>query len=301
MTVLVFVNMAYPDNTYAKGYYSHSGSSSDGASLDINFFILYDRSPFHEKVFQGRGVAETIQPGGIVRPAQYVRYRAPEAPAGPAGIKEDRLYFALGDASFVSRAGELFLATGQHEFLLNARADRFLLLDKLRAEPLFEFYPDLQCVQAALGSMQQHLKAADKALAAYAKWLAWAGPAAAFSSEIRANVNEDKNIREIRASLETVSRRLQEGPKPPPRPEIPQAWLQLAPGLYLADGIEIVLLNKDGVFFSYPYEGMPGSRFAALSRSAELDNYVAAMLRLKYAKMNPGNPVGSGFKIPLPP
>jgi len=290
LTVLVFVNMAYPDNSYAKGSYGHSSSGGDGGSLDINFFIQYERSPFHASVFQGREVLETLQAGGGPRPAQYIRYRAPEAPLGPTGITEDRLYFALGDDSYVSRAGELFLNTGQPEFLINARADKFLLLDKLRPEPLFEFYPDQPAVQAAMGAMEQHMKAADKALAAYAKWLAWAGPAAAFSSEIRANVNEDRNIREIRASLETASRRLQEGVKPAPRPEIPQGWFQLSPGLYFTDALEIVLVNKDGVFFSYPYGGLRSARYAALPQTAELDGFVAAMLRFRAARLNPEDP-----------
>ena len=43
MTVLVFVNMAYPDNAYAKGGYSSSGGS--GGGVDITFFMPHNPSP----------------------------------------------------------------------------------------------------------------------------------------------------------------------------------------------------------------------------------------------------------------
>ncbi len=288
MTVLVFVNMAYPDNAYAKGY--HSSGGSGGSELEITFFMQKGRSPLHNPVFQGAEVLQTLAASGSPRPAQLIRYRAPDAPAGPSGIKEDRLYFALTDESFVSKDGELFLTLGQTGFLLNARPDRFTLLDKLQPEPLFEFYPDPFAVQAALGGMEQHIKSADKALTSYAKWLAWAKPAAVFSREVLANSNEAKNIADIRASLLKASLRLQRGPSAPSRPEIPAGWFCLAPGVYLLDDYEIVMLNKDGILFSYPYAGTRQGRYAALPKSDGMDNFVTAVLRVKNSQTSQGDP-----------
>jgi len=287
MTVLVFVNMAYPDNAFAKGYYG--GSSGGDSELDITFFMQNERSPFHDPVFQGGEVMQTLLSAGRPRPAQFVRYRAPGAPAGPAGIKEDRLYFALSDDSFVSKQGELFYNVGKTPYLVNARADRFALLDKLLPEPLFEFYPDPAAVQAALGGMEQHIKAADKALDSYSKWLAWARPAAVFSSEVRANSNEAKNIAEIRGSLITASQRLQQGAAPAGRPEIPAEWLKLGAGVYLVDDIEIVFVGRDGTFFTYPYQ-QAGGRYPALGKSFGLEMFVTALLREKDAQTYEGDP-----------
>lgn len=289
MTVLVFVNMAYPDNAYAKG--SYGGGSGGGGELEITFFMPHNPSPMHHNVFQGEEVLQTLLPSGRTGSAQYLRYRAPEAPAGPAGIKEDRLYFALSDISFVSRNGEFFFNHGHTGYLLNARPDRFMLLDKLLPEPVFEFYPDPAAVQIALGAMEKHIKAADQALAAYDKWLAWAGPAAAFSREVRANSNEAKNIAAIRGSLLKASQRLREGPAAAARPEVPAGWLQLAPGLYLVDNSELVLLNKDGIFFSYPYRRRTGLRYAALPENEDLGRFLTAVLRAKEAQTYEGDPM----------
>lgn len=289
MTVLVFVNMAYPDNAYAKG--SYSSGSGGGGEMDITFFMPHNPSPLHNPVFQGGEVMQTLMSNGRSRAAQLIRYRAPEAPAGSAGIKEDKLYFALTDESFVSKAGELFLNVGETGYLLNARPDRFILVDKLLPEPVFEFYPVQGYIQEALSGIEKNLKAADQALAAYAKWLAWARPAAVFSREVRSNSNEAKNIAAIKDSLQKASQRLQPGPAAPARPEIPASWRPLAPGMYLVDDFEIVLLNKDGIFFSYPYLQETGLHYAALPKSEGLERFITAVLRSKEAKTYEGDPM----------
>ncbi len=291
MTVLVFVNMAYPDNAYAKGGYSGGRGGSGGSEMDFNLFIQTTRSPFHDKVFQGAAILDTLHSGGRARPAQFVRYKAPDTSAGPGDVKEDRLYFALGDESFVSKAGELFLTPGQQGWLINARPDRFSLLDKFRPEPIFEFYPEQAAIQSALGVMEMHLKAADKALAAYAKWLAWAKPAAPVFTEIRANVNEAKNIESIRASLDLATARLQGGAAAAPAPEIPAGWLRLSPGLYLTEISEVVLVDKAGALFSYPYWEGRAMVYTALPANDWLDSFVTAMLRAKSAQTSPNDPM----------
>ncbi len=291
MTVLVFVNMAYPDNAYAKGSYGGGYGGGSGGELEITFFSQNNPSPLHHNVFQGEEVMQTLLSTGRTGAAQYLRYRAPEAPAGSAGIKEDRLYFSLTDISFVSKNGELFFNAGHSGYLLNARPDRFILLDKLLPEPLFEFYPDPTAIQVALGGMVMHIKAADQALASYEKWLAWARPAAVFSREVRANSNEAKNIAAIRGSLLKASTRLLQGPAASARPEIPAGWLQLVPGLFLVDNAELVLLNKDGVFLSYPYRQERGLRYAALPKSDGLERFLTAVLRSKEAQTYEGDPM----------
>ena len=291
MTVLGFVNMAYPDNAYAKGGYHSSRHSSGGSEMDFNLFIQTTRSPFHDKVFQGAAILDTLHSGGRVRPAQFVRYKAPDTPAGSGEVKEDRLYFALSDDSFVSKAGELFLAPGQQGWLINARPDRFSLLEKFRPEPLFDFYPEQTAIQSALGAIEMHLKAADKALAAYNRWLAWAKPAAPAFAEVRANVNEARNIENLRGSLDLASARLQVASAVPAAPEIPAGWLRLSPGLYLAENSGIVLVNRHGVLFSYPYREGAAAVYEQIPANDWLDSFVTAMLRAKSAQTSPADPM----------
>ncbi|HCC48300.1 MAG TPA: hypothetical protein DEQ38_09350 [Elusimicrobia bacterium] len=298
MTLLVFVNMAYPDNAYAKGYYSHGSAGSD-TSLDITFFTPDTRSPFHHPVFQGSQVLFTLASGDRARPAEVLRYRAPESAAGPAGIKEERLYFALTDDSFISKSGELYLKLGHTPYLLSAGTGRFTLLDKRSTEPLFDFLPEPGALQAALGAIEQHVKAADKALEAYKKWLAWAGPAAVFSSEIRGHANEAANIADIKAALLKASLSLQQGAAAAPLPEIPAGWERLAPGLYLADDYEIVLADKDGAFFSYPYLGLRGLTHPALSPAEDLDGFITEVLTWKNSLLAPNNPRKAIFETLL--
>ncbi len=295
MTVLVFVNMAYPDNAYAKGgYSSHSGSGGDG--IDVSFFLQTERSPFHNPVFQSAQVTTLLLPSGNTRPVQAIRYKAPGAAAGPDGVKDDRLYFALTDDSFVSKDGELFFVLGQMKYLLHATPESFILQDKNLPEPLFEFYAEPGDLQAALGSMEQHIKSADKALASYDNWLAWARPAFLFSGEVRAQSREAKNIAEIRASLLKASESLQARRLLPPRPEIPAGWFRLAQGFYLADDQDLVLIDRSGSFFTYQYPEGRGSRYTVLPRRVAMDEFVNKVLMEKYLRTSAGDPRKAVFQ-----
>lgn len=288
MTVLVFVNMAYPDNAYAKGYYSH-GSSSGGSELDISFFVQTEKSPFHHKNFQGNEITAVVFPSGSSGLIQHISYKAPGTASGPDDVKTDRLYFALTDEAFVSKEGEVFYVLGQGKYLLNARPGRFVLYDKQLPEPIFEFYPEPGYVQSALGAIEQHVKSADKALASYGKWLAWARPAVLFSDEVRAESNEARNIAVIKTSLLQASQNLQQGAAPL-RPEIPAEWQRLAPGFYLADDRELVLADRSGQLYSYLFGGANIARHQVLERRMALDGFVRSVLFEKYVKTSGGDP-----------
>ncbi len=136
-------------------------------------------------------------------------------------------------------------------------------------------------------------------MASYAKWLAWARPAAVFSREVRANSNEARNIAAINASLVKTSLRLQQGPAAAARPEIPAGWLQLSPGLYLVDNFELILLDEDGIFFSYPYPRETGLRYAALPKNEGLERFITATLRAKEAKTYEGDPMRAVYSALL--
>jgi spermidine synthase len=288
MTLLVFANMAYPDNAYAKGYSSH-GTSGSGGDLEVTFFMQTTRSPFHHPIYQGADVFMLLPPSGQPKPAELLRYRAPEA---PAGVREDRLWFALADDAFVSREGELFYSLGPTPYLLQARSDAFVLLDKKLPEPLFEFFPEPGSVQNSLGAIDQHVQAADKALAAYDKWLAWAGPAAALSGEIRANGREADNIVRIRASLLKASERVHGWTAGAAQPSgaVQPGWQRLAPGLYLVDEAEITLLRKDGELLSYPYLGERRMAYPLHEPTPELDAYVTAILAWRSSQLGSVDP-----------
>ena len=290
MTLLVFANMAYPDNAYAKGYSSHGSNYGSGGELEITFFTQDARSPFHHPAYQAADIFLVVPPSGQPRPAELLRYRAPDA---PAGVKEDRLWFALADDAYVSREGELFYSLGPTKYLLHARPDGFALLDKQRPEPLFEFWPEPGTVQNSLGAVDQHVQAADKALAAYDKWLAWAGPAAPVSGEIRANAREAENIGRIRGSLLKAAERLRAvtGAAPAiPAPAVQPGWQRLAPGLFLVDEAEITLLRKDGTILSYPFLGERRMTYPLMETTPELDAYVAAVLAWRSSQMGPVDP-----------
>lgn len=289
MTLLVFANMAYPDNAYAKGYHSYGGSGGS-SELDITFFIQTERTPFHHPIYQGADVMMTLTGAGTAKAAELLRYRPPEAAAG-GEVKSDRLWFALTDDSFVSKEGELFYTLGPTPYLLHARTDGFALLDKQRPEPLFEFCPEPVSVQNSIGAMEQHVKGADKALASYKKWLAWAGPAGTFSTEIRANRNEEANIGKVRASLLQASERLRSGPPgAKPDSDVQPAWQRLAPGVYLVDDMEVTLVRKDGAVLSYPYLGERRTSFSRLEPTPELDAFLSDLLFWRRSLLSPTDP-----------
>ncbi|MCX5785744.1 MAG: fused MFS/spermidine synthase [Elusimicrobia bacterium] len=294
MTLLVLVNVAYPDNAYAKGSY-YSGGSGGGGDLEITFFMQQTRSPLHNPVFQGDDVLYTLTSAGKLRSVSFVKYRAPGSAYAIGRLVEDRLFFALSDESFVSKNGDLFIAPGPQNFLMKAQPGGFLLLDKTQPEPVFEFYPEDNSLQNARAAIDLNSKAADKALADYSKWLAWASPAAAVSKEIRAEENETRNISDIREALEKARANLQTG-APGPRPEIPPDWFRLAPGLYLAGNGAITLLHSNGGIYSYPFKDVSSSAYTALPENESLEVFIDEMLKLRCAQTAPNDPRKAVFE-----
>lgn len=296
MTLLVFVNMAYPDNAYAKGGYygGHGGGSSE---MDITFFMQNVRTPFHHQIFQGKEVLMTLTAGGAVKAAEGLRYRAPEA--APSDVKTERLFFSLTDEASITKEGEVFLAAGPTQFRLLAGRDRLVLYDKLLADPVFEFCQDPGVLPPVTGAIEQHIKAADKARASYDKWLAWAAPAAAFSAEIRAEFNEAANLAVVRAALQKASDRLASGPAPAAYPPAQPEWVRLFTGVYLVDDSEIVLAGKNGAFYSYPYLPSRRWKFAAMEASPELDRYITELLTWRNSQLSPTHPMRTVYDMLL--
>ncbi|HAH30966.1 MAG TPA: hypothetical protein DCL44_01480 [Elusimicrobia bacterium] len=289
MTLLVLVNVAYPDNAYAKGSYYHS--SGGGSGIDITFFTPKKTSPMHNPIFQGKDILYTLTSAGKLRPVSFIRYRAPGSAYAIGRLVDDRLFFALSDESFVSKEGDFFIAPGSQNFLIKAQPGGFLLLDKTLTTPVFEFYPEESALQSARAAIDLHKKAADKALADYSRWLAWASPAATVSNEIRAEINETRNISSIRSALEKAGLNLQGGENAPaPRPQIPPDWFPLAPGLYFTGNKEITLLHRNGGIYSYPFKDTFPSAYPALPDNESIEMFIDEMLRLRYAQSAPNDP-----------
>lgn len=295
MTLLVFVNMAYPDNAYAKGYYG--GHGGGGSEMDITFFMQTERTPFHNKVFQGKNVLLTLGPVSAVKIAEALRYRAPGAP--PAEVKDERLFFGLSDEASLTRDGEVFISAGPTRFRLLVERDRLVLYDKLGPEPVFEFCQDPGTLQPVTAAIEQQLKAADKARASYDKWLAFAGPAALFSGEIRAESNEAANLAAVRAALQKASARLAAGPAPAEPPPAQPGWVRLFPGVYLVDDTEIALAGRNGALYSYPYLPARHYRFGTVPATPELDLFLTGLITWRAGQLSPAHPLRTVYDMLL--
>lgn len=296
MTLLVFVNMAYPDNAYAKGGY-YGGHGGSGGDMDITFFMQTEKTPFHHPVFQGREVLMTVTAAGVVKGAEVLRYRAPGAASSDA--KSERLFFNLTDEASITKEGEVFLAAGPTQFRLLAARDRLTLYDKLLPDPVFEFCQDPGVLPPVTGAIEQHIKTADKAKASYDKWLAWAAPAAAVSAEIRAESNEAANLVAVRGALQKAADRLASGPAPAAYPPAQPDWVRLFTGVYVADDSEIVLAGANGAFYSYPYLPARRYKFAAMQASPGLDRYLTELITWRASQLSPTHPMRTVYDMLL--
>lgn len=269
MILIICINIVYPDNAFAKGYYGSHYHGSGDSSVTLLLIAPETPSPFHGDAFNSTTVAGFVPD---MRGKRHARRKA----------RGENLFYAVSDDLFLTRAGEVYFSPGAIPFLLKMEPDRALLIEDGAAEPVFAFYPDGGAVQALKKNVQLQQKAADEAEDAHARWLIWAGPARKISKELDGETVEMKNIAAIRAALAGAAKDL---PFYKTSSRVPyQAW-KLVPGVYLTAAGAIVFERSDGAFVCYPYKS-----FAVLTGtprqapSEALDRFVAGVLKQALAQ-----------------
>ena len=280
--LLIMINMAYPDNAFAKGSYGHGGGSGE----DISFFAQRAASPFHGPAFQGMTAAGLLVPDsmGKMYPAISLNGGIGREKAG-----DEKFIYALTSDIRLAADGTAFMALPPSPYAIRLGASAFVVEKQGLPGEIFRLKPDLETAETINTNIQLQQKALDAALAAHRKWLSWAAPAGALLPEIKGEAKEMENMLAIKAVFEAALPRLGQGlPRIPGLP----GYLKLAPGVYAGtDTGAIVLLRDDGDLVCCVMPGFPVEEEAVRLRpSPELAGFLRAVMTVKGKMLPAGNP-----------
>ncbi len=281
--LLIVINMAYPDNAFAKGYSGGSG----GGGAEMVFLSNKPAAMFHSLAFQyldtDRGLA--ADSAGRMYPALTIDQKDPKG--GPS-ITTMRPFYSVSSDVQLTPDGAAFMLLPA-SYMLKLDRDAFTLMKDKEPGELFRFRPDAETLGTLYTNIQLQSKALDKAVADHQKWLAWAGPAGAILPEVRGDSRELKNLLDIQVALDAAL------PKPGSAP-VTQAdtsgYLKLCPGVFVdAVGGGMVLLRADGALIACPMPGLPAIKsLERLTPAPELAAFLRALLVARAKTLPESNP-----------
>jgi len=315
--LLIMINMAYPDNAFAKGYSSHSGGSSD---VDVVFISNKAPSPYHGIAFQlmSRPTGVVPDSAGYPHPKKSVTFSEDYAAVKP-GVSSaaEPLYYSVTDNVQITASGNVFMVLFPLPYVLKIEPGRFVLLKEGSPEPLFSFNPDPSLVHSLSLNVTGQISAVEKALSDHRKWLAWAGPSGLILPPIKAESEEARNLAVLKLALQKASVKLA-GPgsdKLSVADDLSRltaegdnreiidtakklgftrsqgAPTRLIPGLYLTDEGALILTREDGSPVSYPMPGLrPADDTVIMRPNNELTAFMRRLLVSKAASLPPDNP-----------
>lgn len=281
--LLIVINMAYPDNAFAKGYYG----GSRGGDADIVFLSKKPASIFHGLSFQSLGSSSGLatDSSGKMYPALTIAYQDPK---GGSPVKTARPFYSVSSDVQLMPDGSAFMRLTP-SYVLKLGTDAFTLMKEKEPGELFRFRPDAETLGTLYTSIQLQQKALNKAVGDHRKWLAWAAPAGAILSEVRGDSAELRNMLAIQAALSAAL------PKPgsaPASSAAPSGYIKLCPGIYVEPvGGGLVFLRVDGTLAACPMPGLPAIKgMERLSPTPELAAFVRALLTARAGTLPEANP-----------
>ena len=283
--LLIVINMAYPDNAFAKGYYGGSGGS--GGDAEIVFLSKKPADMFHGFAFQyqdpGRALATDIT--GKMYPALTINSVDPKD--GPS-VKTVRPFYSVSSEVQLTPDGTAFMLLPA-SYVLKLGRDAFTLMKDKEPGDIFRFRPEAETLGTLYANIQLQQKALSKAVTDHRKWLAWAAPAGAILPEVRGDSRELQYMLAIQAALDAAL------PKPgsaTASAAAPSGYLKLCPGIYAeAVGGGIVFQREDGALVACPMPGLPAIKgMERLAPAPELTAFLRALLVAKAKTLPESNP-----------
>ena len=296
--LLIMINMAYPDNAFAKGYSSRGGSGGD-----MNIALVSNKAPtpFHGTAFQFMSLYPGLVPDstGKIYPKKNFSFSegAPQPGASGAGIKAGKPFYAVTDKIQLTSSGTALLLLSPLPYAYKMEPGRFELLKEGSPEPLFKFKADPGEVQNLSVNIQLQRAALQKALSDHLTWLAWAAPAGAVLPPIKGESREALLMRDIKAALDAALARL--GPEPE-REAALAGFIKIAPGIHI-DAVtgSVLFVRDDGDLVSFALPGLPPAEDAVhIQPGPELTAFVLALLENKAPLLPAENPARRLIKKP---
>jgi spermidine synthase len=281
--LLIVINMAYPDNAFAKGYYGGSG----GGDADIVLLSSKPASMFHGPAFQyldsNRGLATDF--AGKMYPALTLQVNDRQG-AQPA--RTVRPFYSVSSEVQLTADGTAYMLLPAPYVLKLGRETFTLMKDKEPGE-LFRFRADPEALGTLYSNIQLQQKALAKAVADHRKWLAWAGPAGALLSDVRGDSRELANMQAIEAALNAA---LPAQGAVAAGTSALAGYLKICPGIYVeAVTGGVVFLREDGALVACPMPGLPPVKgLEKLSPTPEVAAFVRALLVARAKTLPESNP-----------
>jgi spermidine synthase len=270
LLLVVFINLLYPDNVFAKGYYGN-GSSNNGEQVLL--FSPNARAAFYTLPL-GLLALEKLSNTQITNPTvSYVN--------ADGSIKSENFFFALTDDLYISEAGRVYLIIAklpQYEFQVTP--SQLILFEKGGASPIFEFAQDPMVKKSLSQNIAMQKTALERTLKDYQAWLTWAGPAEVVFQEVR---TEKKDLAKL-LNLQMIFDHLQTiypDVSPFTQDLDIQDSVKLAPGVYLSNQHAILLKQPEGTWRTYAFKGfLPDTAFTSIQTTPAMDSFLEALIRM---------------------
>ncbi|MDD4955226.1 MAG: hypothetical protein PHP17_04215, partial [Candidatus Omnitrophica bacterium] len=285
MLLMIFINLVFPDNAFAKGYYGSHHNAGDNYQTQQTFIMPVPVSPFSQSAFHANDLSTFIPDiKGNPHIRGRTRFKAPQA----SGEKKDEaLFYALSDDIILTKTGKPYLVFEETPYAMRLEPEKFVLVESENNYPLFEFYPDAETIQSLRTNIELQLKAVDKAIADYSKWLAWTAPARYFDKNNNDESRELNNVKAIQSALSQLSLKSYIYKA---LPEKEPSSFKLGPGVYITKEGSILFRRADGNVVNYPYREFTNTTsFSSIGTSDKLDGFVRALLRKTALKLPPSN------------
>ena len=290
LVLMIFVNMVYPDNAFAKGYHHHSHHSSQHQSgtYTPQYYILTPVAApaFRSLAFETRGVNVVPDMKGrphLPKTASFVDEN------GLA--RSEKLFFALADDISLSQPGRSYYVLPDCPYAYYLKADGFRLLATEGTRPVFEFYPDSPTIQLLRDNLATQQRALGKTMASYEKWLSWANPARVISADVRKDSKEIQELKVLQGVFERVEKEFRDFS---PSFEYPALSFRLAPSVYLSKTGSLLLQKSSGTWVTYDWRGFePEAGYEKLEPAEDLNKFLEAVVTSNIARLEAMDPIRS--------
>jgi spermidine synthase len=266
LLLVVFVNLLYPDNVFAKGYYN---SNSNGDTQELFIFSPTQRAAFYTLPF---GLLVSSSLFNTQTPDPAVSYVDSDG-----SVKNENFFFALTDELYISPMGRIYLVIPKlHQYEYQVTPSSLILFEKGNASPIFEFAQDPSVNKSLSQNISIQKTALERTLKDYQTWLSWAGPAQVVSQEIKSEAKDLEKLQTLKIIFNSLEK---SHPDASPFPEDQELYGKLAPGVYLSNKNTIMLKKSDGTWGSYAYKGFPQDNSLPLVQAnSAMDSFIQDLI-----------------------
>ncbi|MBF0118726.1 MAG: hypothetical protein HQK79_07805 [Desulfobacterales bacterium] len=260
--IIMFVNLLYPDNSYAKG-----SSGGGGGSADFCFISKRPATPFHIKDLQSNNLSYAVSMQGR-------NYQKKRVITNTESYESEELLYSVTDDIFITPSGKVYLMPQNlSPCYYQMTSDNFVLMCEGELSPIITFTPDDDTINLLIENLSLQIKALDKTIEAYNKWLKWTSPMIYISENSKKEYIEIERLNKIHNAMKIALAHFghyRTGDLASIK------YSKLSPGLYV-DHNGIVLfwcVNNEWKIYSWRGNDSNPYDFPVISESDKLNDFI---------------------------